>query len=387
MKPGWEVKRLGEVAYVIAGQSPEGIFYNTSGDGMPFYQGKKEFGDRFIGSPKTWTTKTTKLALEGDLLMSVRAPVGPINFATQQCCIGRGLASIRCGKELEKDFLFYVLLSMQDEISGTEGAVFASISKNDIQKIEIPVPPLAEQQRIVAFLDEAFAGIATARANAEKNLQNARALFESHLNAVFTQRGEGWVDRKLSSLCREITVGHVGSMARLYKASGVPFLRSQNVRPFEISMDNVVYIDDEFHLKLSKSRLRPGDLAVVRTGYPGTAAVIPDDLKDANCSDLVIIRTGPHIDPHYLAGYFNSPFGKELVGGKLVGAAQKHFNVTAAKDVLFHLPPVPTQKQFVESIRAFQTETQRLESIYQRKIAALDALKKSLLHEAFSMDN
>ncbi|MBW6510985.1 MAG: restriction endonuclease subunit S [Desulfuromonadaceae bacterium] len=127
MKAGWEVKKLGEVAEVIAGQSPEGSFYNSSGDGLPFYQGKKEFNERFIGAPTTWTSQITKVALEGDVLMSVRAPVGPVNFATQKICIGRGLAAIRSNKHLDRDFLFYFLLSKQDEISGTEGAVFASI--------------------------------------------------------------------------------------------------------------------------------------------------------------------------------------------------------------------------------------------------------------------
>ncbi len=97
--------------------------------------------------------------------------------------------------------MFYFLLSKQEEISGTEGAVFASINKNDIQRIPIAAPPLPEQQRIVALLDEAFAGLATAKANAEKNLQNARALFESHLQSVFTQRGKGWMEQPFSELC------------------------------------------------------------------------------------------------------------------------------------------------------------------------------------------
>ena len=88
----WPVKQLVEVAEIISGQSPKGEYYNDSGDGLPFYQGKKEFQEKYIGSPTKWTSKTTKIAYEGDILMSVRAPVGPINFATQEICIGRGLA-------------------------------------------------------------------------------------------------------------------------------------------------------------------------------------------------------------------------------------------------------------------------------------------------------
>ena len=139
MKGGWQTKTLGEVAEVIAGQSPEGPFYNNSGVGLPFYQGKKEFGEKFIGPPTTWSSQITKVALEGDVLMSVRAPVGPVNFATQKSCIGRGLAAIRSGKDLDRNFLFYFLLSKQEEINGTEGAVFASINKNDIQSHTCPI--------------------------------------------------------------------------------------------------------------------------------------------------------------------------------------------------------------------------------------------------------
>jgi type I restriction enzyme S subunit len=114
-------------------------------------------------------------------------------------------------------------------------------------------------------------------------------------------------------------------MANLYKPAGIPFLRSQNIRPFSVSMQNMVFIDEAFHAALAKSSLQAGDVAIVRTGYPGTAAVIPDSLGVANCSDLVIVRPGPEIDAHFLTAFFNSSFGKSMVSGKVVGAAQKHF--------------------------------------------------------------
>ena len=192
MKISPAIKTLGEVCEVIAGQSPEGRFYNTSGEGMPFYQGKKDFGERFVDEPTTWTTQTTKTAKADDILMSVRAPVGPVNITRNNICIGRGLAAIRAGSEIDRDFLYYQLLYLQPEISGKEGAVFASINKTDLQNLRLSVFLLKEQKRIVQKLDEAFAGIAKAKEYAEKNLQNARALFESYLQSVFTQRGTGW---------------------------------------------------------------------------------------------------------------------------------------------------------------------------------------------------
>ncbi|MBU2541944.1 restriction endonuclease subunit S [Patescibacteria group bacterium] len=148
-----DVKKIGDICKVIAGQSPEGKFYNKSGEGMPFYQGKKEFREKYIGAPTTWTTDITKEAQNGDILMSVRAPVGPINFATEKICVGRGLAAIRAGKDVDKNFVFYNLLSKQKEIVGNVGAVFASINKADIENIDIPFPPLSQQHKIVAKLD------------------------------------------------------------------------------------------------------------------------------------------------------------------------------------------------------------------------------------------
>jgi len=149
----WEEKKLGKVCEVIAGQSPEGIYYNKISEGLPFYQGKKQFTDKFIGNPTTWTTKVTKKALKDDILISVRAPVGPINFATQKICIGRGLAAIHASKKISVNYLFYFLKKFENKIIGNYGAVFNSISKTQIEAIQIPFPSLSTQKSIVIKLD------------------------------------------------------------------------------------------------------------------------------------------------------------------------------------------------------------------------------------------
>jgi type I restriction enzyme S subunit len=177
---------LGTVAEVIAGQSPEGIYYNSIGNGTPFYQGKKEFGEKFLGEATTWTTKITKLAEPGDILMSVRAPVGPINFSTQQICIGRGLAAIRAEKLVDKNYLFYFLLHKQPEISGNTGAVFDSINKDQISSIEIPVPSLEKQIEIINKLDIAFAEIESLKLQIKSERDYAVALRQSILSSAFT---------------------------------------------------------------------------------------------------------------------------------------------------------------------------------------------------------
>ena len=173
------VANLGDVAEIIAGQSPPGNSYNATGSGMPFYQGKAEFGESFIGEPAKWTTEPKRIAEYGDILMSVRAPVGPVNLTTQRVCIGRGLAAIRPFPDfLFTHYAFYVLRSLESHITGTTGAVFASIDKASIAKIKIPLPPLETQQAIVAELDEEQAAVDHARrlaARMEQRIQNTIA--------------------------------------------------------------------------------------------------------------------------------------------------------------------------------------------------------------------
>ncbi|HEY5212845.1 MAG TPA: restriction endonuclease subunit S [Acidobacteriaceae bacterium] len=380
MKNGWKTRPLGELCDVLDyKRKPITKKYRIAGD-YPYYGATGILGhvEGYIfdeplvlvgeDGAKWGSGENTAFAAEGKIWVNNHAHV------------------LRPNRAMLLDSWLIYHLNHSDMTEFVSGLTVPKLNQGSLRAVPVPLPPVPQQQRIVGILDEAFESIATAKATAEKNLQNARALFESHLQSVFTQRGPGWVDRQLDSLCHKITVGHVGSMAREYKESGVPFLRSQNIRPFEVTLENVVFIDDAFHHSLDKSRLRPGDLAIVRTGYPGTAAVIPLDMPDANCSDLVIVRPSPEVNPHFLAAFFNSDFGKQLVLGKIVGAAQKHFNINAAKEVMLHVPPMPEQLTIIKMVGSFREETQHLESIYQRKLTALDALRKSLLHQAFTGD-
>lgn len=186
MKKNWKNVRLGDVCIVIAGQSPEGKFYNKEGIGTPFYQGKKEFGSKYINSPKTWTTEVTKIAEKNDILMSVRAPVGPINFAVEKICIGRGLAAIRCSDSINKDYLFSYLLSIQHKLKGNAGAVFNSINKSQIEQIELFLPDINEQLMIVDKIESVFEQIDMALDlnNQKRTLLSQLKL--STLNRAFT---------------------------------------------------------------------------------------------------------------------------------------------------------------------------------------------------------
>ena len=152
-----------------------------------------------------------------------------------------------------------------------------------------------------------------------------------------------WSKVYLQDVASEITVGFVGSMTKEYQAEGIPFLRSLNVNRFRINNKDLRYVSKEFHKKISKSRLTPGDVVIVRTGKPGTAAVIPDDLSEANCSDLVIVRCGEKIDNKFLCYFLNST-AIAHINAHLVGAVQQHFNVSSARTLEINLPPLNEQK-------------------------------------------
>ena len=186
LQEGWEERKLGEVCEVISGQSPEGKYYNTDGQGTPFYQGKKEFSFKYIGEPTMWTTAETKIATKGDLLMSVRAPVGDVNFATQRLCIGRGLAAIRTKEEIDKEYLFYYLVGKKSCIKGKEGVGFASINRKEIMDIGIQYPEdLSAQHSIVSHLDSLSSTIRKLEELQQKTLAECDALKQAMLREVF----------------------------------------------------------------------------------------------------------------------------------------------------------------------------------------------------------
>ncbi len=378
MKKGWEIRTIGTLCEVIAGQSPEGKYYNSEGKGLPFYQGKKDFGDKFIDAPSTWTTQTTKVAREGDILLSVRAPVGPVNFATDEICIGRGLAAIRCSPELNRNFLFYQLLHLQPEIAGKEGAVFASINKSEIEALPLAFTPLPEQQRIVGLLDKAFEGIATAKANAEKNLQNARTLFESHLQAVFTQRGPGWVETTLGNVV-EFVGGSQPPKSTFSKTQGADNIRLIQIRDYK-SDKHVVFIP-----RAQARRFCTADDVMIGRYGPPLFQILRGIEGAYNVALMKAVPDETKLSREFLFYFLkHSAILQYVIYHSSRAAGQIGVTKETLEPYPIALPPLAVQKTVVDKIQELDAETQRLARIYEQKLAALEELKKSLLHRAFS---
>lgn len=334
---------------------------------------------------------------DGDVLLAKITPCfenGKLGIA-ENLANGIGFGSseyivFRSGPEIDKEWLYYFLSRESFRVEGAErmsGAVgHKRVSKEFIENYPVPVPALSEQQRIVGILDEAFAGIATAKANAEKNLQNARALFDGHLQSVFAERDKRWVEKKLGEICERVSVGHVGPTSEFYcdADEGIQFLRSQNVRRGYLDWDGLQHVTKEFHKKLRKSQLLAGDLLFVRVGANrGDCCTVPSGLGEINCANIVFARPIEG-NAAYLARYCDSAQGREQLLGMTTGSAQGVINTSSVAELIVPLPPLSDQKRIVDSLNTMEAETQHLESLYQRKLAALDALKQSLLHQAFS---
>ncbi|MEP6936402.1 MAG: restriction endonuclease subunit S, partial [Nitrospirota bacterium] len=262
------------------------------------------------------------------------------------------------------------------------GAAQPKLNQKALNSIPIPIPPLPEQQRIVGILDEAFEGIATAKANAEKNLQNARALFESHLQSVFTQSGMGWVETTIGETCT-LRSGTTVSPTLEKPIGDIPYLKVADMT-FDGNEDQITtssrFLSDE---DVRESAIIPKGATI----FPKRGGAILTNKKRITslpiCADLNIMAVIPssQIDAGLLYFYFLNVDMRKLGTGSSIPQIN---NYDVAPLLISFPKSLATQGQIVSKFDSLREETQRLEAIYQQKLAALDELKKSLLHQAFT---
>jgi type I restriction enzyme S subunit len=288
---------------------------------------------------------------------------------------------------LAPKFLFHLMTSdiYKDFIRElSDGVNINNLKFDDLKNFQVPHPELPEQQRIVGILDEAFEGVATAKANAEKNLQNARALFESRLQSIFTQRGKGWTEKPLISLCS--LFADSAHRTPKYQTEGIPALRPRDVVNGKLTLTEAARVsEEEYEIQSKRHRPAPGDIVYSRELSYGWAVALPQSPRICLSQGMCLFRPAANIDSAFLLYVLNSPIGREQALRAAVGAAHPHINLG---DIKAYLIPFPEnrkeQRAIIGKLDRVREETQRLESIYQQKLAALEALKKSLLHEAFA---
>jgi type I restriction enzyme, S subunit len=399
MKKGWQTKKLADLVEVQNGYafsskdySESGHFLMRIGNVQNGYISKAD--PKFIKLPDDGALQRFMLS-EDDILVSLTGNVGRVGVIQKEhlpAALNQRVARINIRKDspAKRELLLLFLYSdwFREELMGAgHGAAQQNVSTKDLVEIEIPVPPLPEQHRIVAILDEAFAGIATAKANAEKNLQNARAIFESHLQSVFTQRGEGWMETTLNRATDGIFTGPFGSLLHKsdYVANGIPLVNPAHITGIGIEPDLRKTVSNATALRLKNYIMREGDIVIGRRGEMGRCAVVTEAEDGWLCgTGSFFIKPSRRCDNRYLVRFLRSEGCKVRLEKIAGGAVMPNLSNTDLGNLAFDLPPLDRQIAIVEEIDSLHEETQRLAGLYERKLAALEALKKSLLNQAFA---
>jgi len=314
-----------------------------------------------------------------------RINVGSIDYLR---IAGKGLVSplyivFETDSELYPDYLFRYMKSDWGNTqirSNTEGAVRDSLKFKGLESIKIPLPPLDDQKRIAHLLGKVEGLIARRK----QHLQQLDDLLKSVFLEMFgdpVRNEKGWETGTSSIYADMVTVGVVVKPASYYVEHGVIALRSLNIKPNRIDLNDLVYFSQvASDGPLSKSRLKSGDVVIVRTGKTGTAAVVPNHLEGVNCIDLIIIRPKQNtVNPQYLSFLINSDRGVALIASREVGGIQKHFNIGALNKIPFLLPPIELQNQFA----AIVEKVESIKSRYQQSLAELETLYGALSQKAF----
>ncbi len=377
----WEKKKLAQVSRIIMGQSPSGETYNSDGVGLPFYQGKAEFGI-YSPIPVKWCASPLKIAEKGDILLSVRAPVGPTNIAPHRCCIGRGLSAIRGNEnDCRNVFLRYYFKKFESEIANKGvGSTFDAIGKQDIENLEIPLPPLAEQERIVSILDEAEE---MKRLRAKTNNRTAD-LIPALFDEMFGDLGSSskkWNVCKLGEICM-INPRSIGKeLMDEDKVSFIPMseveqnkgrvLSTLNARFGDVKRGYTQFIDGDIIFAKITPCMENGKAALVNNLFNGVGF---------GSTEFHVLRPKKQIDAIFLLSLIQRESFRQQAKASFTGTAgQKRVPVDFLINYPLALPPLALQKEFaarVEEIYVLSVD----QSAAEKK---LESLFQSLLHRAF----
>jgi type I restriction enzyme, S subunit len=396
---GWKESYLGNIAKIIMGQSPDSKFYNSEGKGKIFLQGCSEFG-KYVPNSTVYSLDIKKIAPSKSILFSVRAPVGKINYAEKEYCIGRGIASIS-STTIDTNYLYYFLTFIENNnVYKSQGSTFDSINYDQLKSIAISYPQSKTEQRKIA---EILSKVDKAIAQTEKLIAKYKRIKTGMMQDLLTKgidengniRSEETHEFKDSSLGRipvewevntvlqlafAIKVGIVIKPAQYYVAQGVPMLRSFNIKETGIDLRNIVYMTPEANEQNSKSVLKKGDVVSVRTGNPGTSAIVTDEYDGINCIDLVI--TKPNLEvllSEFLVMWINSEGGQWQIKKHQGGIAQQHFNVADMEKLLIPKMNIDEQKIILEKMKSIEKSISQQKFTFSKFKKLKTALMQDLL--------
>ena len=388
MKAGWQTKRLGDVCEIIKGRKPVLKTVPSKGD-LPYLVAKVMRGSAEAEYASVEDRNAVTVTETETIIICDGSNSGEV-FTGFRGVLSSTMGKISKNAEIDDAYLRAFLASTFEVFNGAKtGAAIPHLDKEAMYQLQFPLPPLPVQQRIFGILDEAFDGIATAKANAEKNLQNARALFDSHLQSVFTQRGEGWNEKPLEAAASIIN-GFAFKSGDFSPSAEVKCIKITNVGVREFVCESDSYLPADFAAKYAPVSIKSGSivLALTRTIISRglKVAVVPDKFAGALLNQRVaaiLTKQNILIEP-FLFAYLSTQFVVDYVKERVNTLMQPNLSINDLRSMPIPLPSVHEQEQITNQIFALRNETQRLESLYQRKLAALAELKKSLLHQAFA---
>lgn len=405
MRAGWEIKRLGDLCDLITkGTTPTSIGFKFTEEGVNFIKVESltESGQIIPNKVAYITTecheslKRSQLK-ENDILFSIAGALGRIGIVNKEILpanTNQALAIIRIANNsgVSVNYLskYFTSDAITDEIEILKGgAAQQNLSLGQLNNLLIPVPALPEQQRIVAILDEAFAAIDKAKANAEKNLKNAKELFESYLQGVFENNGDSWEIKPLKDITSKIGSGSTPRGGKEnYKTEGISLVRSMNVYDWEFRARNLAFIDENQAKELNSVTLYENDVLLNITGASvARSCVFPKKYLPARVNQHVsIIRPKKEILDSKFLNYLltSKPYKDFLLFTGEQGATRQAITKAQIEALLVAIPPLTKQIEIVAKIESVFKESKRLISIYQQKLIDLEELKKSILQKAFN---
>lgn len=396
----WVECTLNDLAVIQSGGTPSRSNKNYWNGDIPWIK-ISDIKDLYVNEATEFITKeglensAARVFPKGTILFTIFATIGRIGILDIDATTNQAIAGITPTKLINHKYITYALIDLSNSISEFgKGVAQKNINQAILKDTIIPLPPLSEQNRIVEKLDRLFGQLDVIKTSMEKIpvlLKNFRQqVLTQAVTGKLTEEWregkelEGWKLEKLKNICSRITVGFVGKTVDKYRETGIPFLRSQNIRAFRYDSKNLMFIDSDFHTQIKKSSISADDVAIVRSGYPGTTCVIPKEIKIANCSDILVLTTKPEVlNPHFVAIFMNSQKGKEIVFEGKVGMAQQHFNTKKLQETFLPLPSISEQQEIVSRVESLFAKADAIEEKYKNLKAKIETLPQTILHKAF----
>ncbi len=341
----WEMVRLSSIAEVIAGQSPESKYYNDKGYGIPFFQGKADFR---IDYPivRYWCTQPTKIAKPMDILMSVRAPVGPTNICDVEACIGRGLAAIRTSDKLNYKYLYFYFKSIEEKIASQgNGSTFSAITTSVLKELQIPLPPLPIQKRIAEILDAADALKRKDQELLKKYDELAQAIFIDMFGDP-VRNEKGWEVKSIGEVCHYVKDGpHVSPK---YTSTGIPFISVNNIIKGSIDLSNCKFISQEdFEVYSKKGRPERNDILYTKGGTTGFAKRVDVDYDFVQWVHVALLKFNQtRLNSLFFEYMLNSSFCYHQSQLLTKGIANRDLVLGEIKKIKILFPPIKLQQDF-----------------------------------------